>query len=220
MHLYCTGEGSPTIVLEAGVGDDSLAWAKVQPELSKTTRVCSYDRAGMGWSTPQPDPRDADTIASELHALLQQAGVRGPIVLMGHSMAGVYIRGYATRYPQDVVGLIFVDGATPLQDDHGSAELRAAMSIPKYQYYSFVMVSAMGLERLTGDCSAEPGLRAPANKDCTTRVRQVDQHNMARVHDLSAVRRGDDQHRSVWGPASPDLFARSSTGQAEYAPAP
>ena len=54
MHLYCTGEGSPTIVLDAGMGNYSTAWAKVQPELSKTTRVCSYDRAGMGWSTPGP----------------------------------------------------------------------------------------------------------------------------------------------------------------------
>ncbi len=95
MHLYCTGEGSPTIVLEAGGGNGFLKWAKVQTGLSKTTQVCSYDRAGFGWSTPGPDPRDADTIASELHALLQQAGVRGPLVLMGHSMGGIYIRAYA-----------------------------------------------------------------------------------------------------------------------------
>ncbi len=157
MHLYCTGEGSPTIILDAGLGADSLAWGKVQPELSKTTRVCSYDRAGFGWSTPQPGPRDADSVVSQLHALLQQAGVRRPIVLMGHSMAGIYIRGYATRYPQDVVGLIFVDGATPLQEDRASAELRAAMSIPRYEYYSLVMISAMGLERPAGYCSPEPG---------------------------------------------------------------
>jgi alpha/beta hydrolase fold len=91
MHLYCTGEGSPTIVLEAGGENGFLKWAKVQTGLSKTTQVCSYDRAGFGWSTPGPDPRDAATIASELHALLQQAGVRGPLVLMGHSMAGIYL---------------------------------------------------------------------------------------------------------------------------------
>ena len=121
MHIYCAGEGSPTIVLDAGMGNDSLAWAKVQPELSKTTRVCSYRRAGMGWRTPGPDPRDADNIASELHALLRQAGVSGPIVLMGHSMGGINIRAYATHYPQDLVGLIFVEGATPLEEDHESA---------------------------------------------------------------------------------------------------
>ena len=93
MHLNCTGEGSPTIVLEAGGGADSLAWSKVQPELSKTTRVCSYDRAGMGWSTPAPGPRDADAIVSELHALLQQAGVDGPNRLNGTLHGGyVYTR--------------------------------------------------------------------------------------------------------------------------------
>jgi hypothetical protein len=82
MHLYCAGEGSPTIVLESGLGDDSLVWDKVQPDLSKTTRVCSYDRAGMGWSAPRPGPRDADQIADQLHALLQQAGVTGPVVVL------------------------------------------------------------------------------------------------------------------------------------------
>lgn len=157
MHVYCTGEGSPTIVLDAGMGNYSLIWAKVQPELSKTTRVCSYDRAGMGWSAPQPGPRDADTIVSQLHTLLQQRGVSGPIVLMGHSMAGIYIRAYATRYPQDVTGLIFVDGATPLQENHESAELRARTAIPKYLYYSYVVANALGIPRLTGHCSADPG---------------------------------------------------------------
>jgi pimeloyl-ACP methyl ester carboxylesterase len=164
MHLNCTGEGSPTIVLEAGGGADSLAWSKVQPELSKTTRVCSYDRAGMGWSTPGPSPRDADAIVSELHALLQQASVDGPIVLMGHSMGGMYIRAYATRYPQEVTGLILVEGAAPLEEDRESAELRAHTAIPKYLYYSIVAISALGLERPAGYCTAEPGYEGPTAK--------------------------------------------------------
>jgi pimeloyl-ACP methyl ester carboxylesterase len=145
MHLYCTGEGSPTIVLEAGGGNDSLTWTKVQPELSETTRVCSYDRAGFGWSQPQPPPRDADTIARELHALLQQAGVQGPIVLMGHSRAGMYIRAYNHLYPEQVNGLIFVDVGAPLDDDRMSPELRAASSYSaasysKPFYYSLVAI--------------------------------------------------------------------------------
>ena len=164
MHLYCTGEGSPTIILDAGSGLDSLIWGKVQPELSKTTRVCSYDRAGMGWSTPQPGPRDADAIVSQLHALLQQAGINSPIVLMGHSLAGLYIRAYATRYPEDVAGLIFVDASSPLLEDQLSAELRARTSIPKYVYYSFVAAFALGVPRLMGECSAEPGFDGPTGK--------------------------------------------------------
>lgn len=164
MHLYCTGEGSPTIVLDAGSGEDSLVWGKVQPYLSKTTRVCSYDRAGMGWSTPGPAPRDADTIAGELHALLQQAGIGSPIVLMGHSLAGLYIRAYASRYPEDVAGLIFVDASSPLQEEQGSAELRAHVSISKYLYYSLVAAYALGVPRLMGYCSSVPGFDGPTGK--------------------------------------------------------
>ncbi len=170
MHLYCTGEGSPTIVLEAGGGNGFLKWAKVQTGLSKTTRVCSYDRAGFGWSTPGPDPRDADTIASELHALLQQAGIHGPIVLMGHSMGGIYIRAYAKHSPQDVAGLIFVDGGTPLFEDRESAELRAATSHPDYVYYPFVLFTASGLQRVFGYCSPEDGFEEPD----ATRIGQLE----------------------------------------------
>jgi pimeloyl-ACP methyl ester carboxylesterase len=116
MRIACTGSGSPTIVLDAGLGNDGLIWGGVQPVLAKTTRVCSYDRAGFGWSDALPPPRDADHIATELHGLLAAARIDGPIVLMGHSIAGIYIRDYATRYPADVAGLIFVDGSTPLQN--------------------------------------------------------------------------------------------------------
>ena len=116
MRIACTGSGSPTIVLDAGLGNDGLIWGGVQPVLAKTTRVCSYDRAGFGWSDALPPPRDADHIADELHGLLAAAKIGGPIVLMGHSIAGMYIRDYATRYPAEVAGLIFVDGSTPLQE--------------------------------------------------------------------------------------------------------
>jgi pimeloyl-ACP methyl ester carboxylesterase len=115
MHINCMGAGSPTIVLDSGYDDNALTWEDVQPALSKTTRVCSYDRAGSGWSEMQPEPRDADHIASQLHELLRQANVSGPIVLMGHSIAGMYVRAYATRYPADVVGIVFVDGSSPEQ---------------------------------------------------------------------------------------------------------
>src|SRR5579863_419908 len=98
MHLYCSGAGSPTIILSSGLGDDSLAWARAQAALSATTRVCSYDRSGLGWSDRRAAIPDAKNIAVELHALLRRANVAFPIVLMGHSISGVYIREYAQLY--------------------------------------------------------------------------------------------------------------------------
>jgi pimeloyl-ACP methyl ester carboxylesterase len=109
MRIDCMGSGSPTIVLDAGLGNDGLIWGGVQPVLAKITRVCSYDRAGFGWSDSVLPPHDADHIAAELHGPLAAAKIGGPIVLMGHSIAGIYIRDYAIRYPDDVTGLIFVD---------------------------------------------------------------------------------------------------------------
>jgi len=116
MHLNCMGAGSPTVVLDAGLGWDSLEWGGIQPALAKSTQVCSYDRAGFGLSDKQPGPRDAVHIARELHGLLSEAGMSGPVVLMGHSIAGMYIRAYASRYPEQVAGLVFVDSSTPLQN--------------------------------------------------------------------------------------------------------
>lgn len=170
MHLYCTGEGSPTLVLEAGGGNDSLTWTKVQPDLSRITRVCSYDRAGFGWSSPQPPPRDANSIAGELHALLQQAGIQGPIVLMAHSRAGLYIRAYNHLYPEQVKGLIFVDTSVPLDGDRMSPELRAANSYSKPFYYSLVVIMALGLHRVAGACSPEPGF----DEATGTRIAQLE----------------------------------------------
>jgi pimeloyl-ACP methyl ester carboxylesterase len=119
MRIDCAGSGSPALVLESGLANGGLIWDGVQSILARTTRVCSYDRAGNGWSDPAPTPRDADHVADQLHALLASARVGGPIVLMGHSLGGIYIRDYAVRYPTQVAGLIFVDSSVPLQDRKG-----------------------------------------------------------------------------------------------------
>jgi len=156
MHIICTGSGSPTIVLEAGLGNDALTWGGVQPVLSNTTRVCSYDRAGFGWSDPLPAPRDADHIAAELHELLLQAKVTGPIVLMGHSIAGIYMRDYATRYPEGIVGIVFEDGSTPLQDENSvmkAAESKSKTPPPWALELLAKSAMSMGVPRLLGMCS-------------------------------------------------------------------
>ena len=89
LHINCVGQGSPTVLLDAGSGGFSAQWVRVQQEVSGTTRVCAYDRAGMGWSEMGPDPRDAKRITGELHALLEGAGIEGPYVLVGHSFGGL-----------------------------------------------------------------------------------------------------------------------------------
>jgi pimeloyl-ACP methyl ester carboxylesterase len=164
MHLYCTGEGSPTLVLDAGLGNDSLIWANVQPTLSKTTRVCSYDRAGFGWSDLQPGPRDAHRITDQLHALLTQAGIKGPIVLMGHSIAGLYIRDYAARYPQNLSGLVFVDGSTPLQEDRFPAATKLGLLKAELELLQTKWLYVLGIPRVTGDCNIGAGFEISAGK--------------------------------------------------------
>jgi pimeloyl-ACP methyl ester carboxylesterase len=136
------------------VGNDGLIWGGVQPVLAKTTRVCSYDRAGFGWSDALPSPRDADHIAAELHGLLAAAKIGGPIVLVGHSIAGMYIRDYATRYPAEVVGLIFVDGSTPLQERNPA--FKAAFAKKPLDGMRALQRRALfwlGIPRLLGACS-------------------------------------------------------------------
>ena len=113
MHVACQGEGSPTVILDAGGGDNSLTWSLVQPELARITRVCAFDRPGLGWSDEAAGPHEAEHAADRLHALLQAAGEPGPYLLVGHSAAGLYDRVFAARYRPEVVGLVLVD-PTPL----------------------------------------------------------------------------------------------------------
>ena len=109
LHLNCTGSGSPTVVIDTGWGDSSAGWGWVQPEVAKTTRICTYDRAGMGWSEASPQPRTAREYAKELHTLLAKANEPGPYVLVGHSMGGFTVIVYAHDYPAEVSGLVLID---------------------------------------------------------------------------------------------------------------
>ena len=111
LHLHCTGNGSPTIVLDAALGASSLSWSIVQPELARLSRVCSYDRGGFGWSDPGPMPRTADRIAEELHILLERARVPPPYVLVGHSFGGLVALIFARRFRSVISGLVLVDPA-------------------------------------------------------------------------------------------------------------
>jgi pimeloyl-ACP methyl ester carboxylesterase len=156
MHLYCTGQGSPTVVLSSGLGDDFISWAKVQPVLSRQTRVCSYDRAGFGWSQSRHSVQDASAISSQLHQLLEAAGVQLPFVLVGHSISGIYLRSYAAHYPNDLAGLVFVDGATPLQDDRIPKALVKLQDQQRREMPWQKLLMTLGWYRLHGDCTSIP----------------------------------------------------------------
>jgi pimeloyl-ACP methyl ester carboxylesterase len=109
LSMDCTGSGSPTVILDTGLGVPAVGWNLVQPEVAKFARVCSYDRAGYGWSTPGPMPRTSGEIVKELHALLAASGEKGPYVLVAHSFGGYNVRVYTGKYPTEVAGLVLVD---------------------------------------------------------------------------------------------------------------
>lgn len=113
LHIRCVGpaDATPTVILEAGGGGFSTTWSRVQELLPPSVRSCAYDRAGSGWSEPGPGPRTMTQEVFELHALLEAANVRGPFVLVGHSIGGLLVRLYADRYGSDVVGVVLVDPA-------------------------------------------------------------------------------------------------------------
>ena len=113
LHINCVGTGSPTVVIDAGWGDWSGGWSRVQPEAAKTTRVCTYDRAGMGYSEAGPLPRNAQQFAQELHTLLQHAAIPGPYVLVGHSMGGAPVRVFAHTYAAEVAGVVLIESMNP-----------------------------------------------------------------------------------------------------------
>jgi pimeloyl-ACP methyl ester carboxylesterase len=115
LHIDCHGEGGPTVVLVSGLGEFSASWARVTDQVSDSTRVCAYDRAGQGWSDDVEEPQDGVTAAADLHSLLTAAGEKGPYVLVGHSIGGPYALTYAEQYPEDVAGMVLLDSSSPHQ---------------------------------------------------------------------------------------------------------
>jgi len=116
LKINCTGTGSPTVILESGLGDVMPEWEAVQTGIARFTRVCSYDRAGYGSSDAGPMPRTSAQIATELHSLLQRSGERAPYVLVGHSFGGYNVRVFTGKYPKEVAGLVLVD--SPQEDEY------------------------------------------------------------------------------------------------------
>jgi pimeloyl-ACP methyl ester carboxylesterase len=155
MHLDCTGQGSPTVILDSGIGDSWLSWYRVQPPVGQFTRVCSYDGAGMGWSDPSPKPRTSREIAMELHVLLHNAGISPPFVLVGHSFGGLNMRMYAALQPTVVAGMVLVD-STPDSFERFPSELKSYNErfLRKEDLKQNTM--PLGIPRLMGWCGNGP----------------------------------------------------------------
>jgi len=160
MHIDCTGEGSPTVILDSGLGDSYLSWRKVQPEIAKFTRVCSYDRAGLGYSDPSSEPRTSKVIAEELHALLLAASVSPPYVIVGHSMGGYDVRVYTSLYRNDVVGMVLVDASHPDQENRFPPELKNMEGSWHREAQFIAATMPLGIPRLLGLCENDPVTRA------------------------------------------------------------
>lgn len=110
LHLRCAGSGTPTVLLESALGETGGYWGWISAAVSRDTTVCTYDRAGRGWSEPASGEQDGVAVATDLHTLLARATVPGPFVLVGHSSGAQYIRIFAGRYPEQVAGMVLLDG--------------------------------------------------------------------------------------------------------------
>jgi pimeloyl-ACP methyl ester carboxylesterase len=152
LHMHTEGEGTTTVIFDAGASGIGLSWELVRPSIAKVTRVVTYDRAGLGWSDTSPYPRDAITMALELHTMLTNANIKAPYILVGHSLGGVVARNFAAKYPNEVAGLVMVDSAHEQQMKYFPEALVKMMKSMK------VMFTVMGLLSKLGVFALKPGL--------------------------------------------------------------
>jgi pimeloyl-ACP methyl ester carboxylesterase len=139
LHIWCSGSGTPSVILEAGLGGSSADWGFVQPEVAGFTQVCSYDRAGMGYSDPGPSPRTTRRITHDLVQLLDRTGITGQVVLVGASIGGLAVRVFASEHPERTAGLVLVDAS---HEDQDAETPRVAPFVP--------LLSSTGIFRILG----------------------------------------------------------------------
>ena len=152
LHINCTGTGSPTVIMEAGPNDSSVIWQLVQPKISGFTRVCSYDRAGFGWSDAPNEPRSSSNIANELDRLLTRAAVPGPYVLVGHDFGTLDLRVFTARHRQQVAGMVFVDSVHPDIHHRPPFNVAAQSTITDVYYRVIPWTVPLGVPRILGWC--------------------------------------------------------------------
>jgi pimeloyl-ACP methyl ester carboxylesterase len=194
LHLYCTGEagGAPSVVMDSGLGGTVLDWQLVQPEVAKFAHVCTYDRAGMGWSDPGDQPRTSQQIVKELHTLLGNAGVvEGPYVLVGHSFGGTNMQVYASHYPDEVAGMVLVDSA--LEDEKAVTLTQSLQPSPVL----LKIYATIGLTRLPYTLGGEPpGLTSPELEDEQVAISSHRKHVFAVADETSSLQESFNENRA------------------------
>ncbi len=204
LHIQCVGSGSPTVVFDAGLGGTSLDWTLVQAVIGQTTRVCTYDRAGMGRSDNGLAPRTPAQIAGELHTLLGNAGLAGPYVLVGHSLGGKNVRLFTLQHPDEVAGLVLVDARGEYVDAHTwPAEAAAFQQGIARQGTMYGIARALGVVRLVGASQWGPPA-LPAQTRLAMALFATGQHDLRATAAEAQQRAADDGQLQ----AAPGLGAR------------
>lgn len=194
LHLYCIGSGSPTLVLEAGLGENVLSWYPVQAKLARNMRVCAYDRPGLGWSDPVDTAIQPEDVAKNLHALLNNAGIAPPFVLVGHSRGGIYVRAFYHQFPEETQGIILVDSTheqSPMHQhpyaawDYRKQALQIAVAEP---------LSRLGIVRFLGIADADrwPSPLPTQILAAKTALQNRTDTAHAVVNEIAVMRRGLD----------------------------
>ena len=165
IHLLCQGQGSPSVILESGIPGTSLGWASVMEDIASFTRVCAYDRAGYGWSEAGPEPRTISKITGELRELLRTAQMGPPYVFAGHSFGGLVVQLIASRFPDEVAGMVLVDSAHPdLARRSGHFERMEAVT------FRLKVLAPLGIARLIID----PPAGSPESRPSSVRKMETE----------------------------------------------
>jgi pimeloyl-ACP methyl ester carboxylesterase len=163
LHFQVAGSGSPTVVLDSGVGGSCLEWFKVLPQIAQFTQVVAYDRAGFGWSAPNSHVPTCAQNAKALHGLLQAAGIPGPYVLVGRALAGLNVRYFAKAFPSETAGLVLLDAAHEDQEDAILPVLKASGDKDLALARIVRWLTPLGLFRLAGQLGIVPRLHILEN---------------------------------------------------------
>jgi pimeloyl-ACP methyl ester carboxylesterase len=216
LNLVCLGQGAPTVVLEAGMGDDSLAWRNVQAGIAAFSRTCAYDRAGYGLSDPARRASDADNTVADLALLLDKAPIQGPVVLVGHSLGGLYATYFTNLHPDRVAGLVLMDPAQPGDGRaYGSLWDQGRKGFAQSIADSEVCLAAAKKADLTpannpADCLEDPPGRDPAFHDELNRRWGKAKYiaaNISEMRSMLADANGDSVDAGQAGPRQRDFGA-------------